>query len=418
MNWRAVTIISLAANVVLAAFLVVRGLPTPPPTIAPAPDAAATTPTDRFPTNRVLRAEPTVLPPAGNLWRQIESTDYRTYIANLRSVGCPEHVIRDVVAEDIHEVYEGLRGQPGPPLEPWASGAERAAQMRQERDRRRALDAEERAVLKELLGVEWSTEVTENWHDDPEVVALLGFVSPEKGKRFMGIVERYGELGDQLRDATEGVVLPSDQEAMQRLKDQFASELSGSLTPAEWGEMRLRLQAIFASFGSDLHLDALDVEPNRLRELLAAHMQHFDPFDELFFQLGQSDDAAAQKQRKADFEQEARRILGDDDFAELKRAEDYLYREALEFTRENDLPRTTAIELQQFKNSIQVRRNQVLNDPALSREAQQAALAELKRVAMQDVGRSLGSAAAAYQEKQLAWFNSLEQLPPPGSDNE
>jgi hypothetical protein len=303
-------------------------------------------------------------------------------------------------------------------LEPWASAAAREVRRREDRDRRRALDDEERAVLKELLGVEWSTEVTENWHDDPEVVALLGFVSPETGKRFMGIVERYEEFGDQLRDATDGVTLPSDREAARFLKEQFASEINGTLTPVEWGEMRLRLQALFASFGGDLHLTALDVQPDQLRELLSAHMQHFDPLDELFFRVGQSDDGA-EEQRKADFEQEARRILGDEGFSELKRAEDYLYREALEFTRDNGLPRATAIELQQFKNSIQTRRDRVLNDPALSREAQQAALAELKRTAMQDVGRTLGAAAAAYQENQMRWFNSLEQLPPPPrSDNE
>src|SRR6266446_3510341 len=32
------------------------------------------------------------------LWSQIESADYREYIANLRAVGCPEQIIHDIIA--------------------------------------------------------------------------------------------------------------------------------------------------------------------------------------------------------------------------------------------------------------------------------------------------------------------------------
>jgi hypothetical protein len=38
-------------------------------------------------------------------WSQLESTDYRTYVVNLRSIGCPEQTIRDIIATDLHTVY-------------------------------------------------------------------------------------------------------------------------------------------------------------------------------------------------------------------------------------------------------------------------------------------------------------------------
>jgi hypothetical protein len=44
-------------------------------------------------------------------WSQIESTDYRTYVANLRSIGCPEQTIRDIIATDIHTVYAAQLAQ-------------------------------------------------------------------------------------------------------------------------------------------------------------------------------------------------------------------------------------------------------------------------------------------------------------------
>src|SRR5262245_12164353 len=35
-------------------------------------------------------------------WSHIESQDYRTYIANLRSIGCPGQTIRDIIVADVH----------------------------------------------------------------------------------------------------------------------------------------------------------------------------------------------------------------------------------------------------------------------------------------------------------------------------
>jgi hypothetical protein len=35
-------------------------------------------------------------------WSRLESRDYRTYIANLRAIGCPEQTIRDIITADVH----------------------------------------------------------------------------------------------------------------------------------------------------------------------------------------------------------------------------------------------------------------------------------------------------------------------------
>src|SRR5437899_635393 len=37
-------------------------------------------------------------------WGQLESEDYRTYIARLRSIGCPEQTIRDIIIADLDKV--------------------------------------------------------------------------------------------------------------------------------------------------------------------------------------------------------------------------------------------------------------------------------------------------------------------------
>jgi len=42
-------------------------------------------------------------------WSQIESADYRTYVANLRGVGCPEQTIRDIIVADVKALYASRR---------------------------------------------------------------------------------------------------------------------------------------------------------------------------------------------------------------------------------------------------------------------------------------------------------------------
>lgn len=65
-----------------------------------------------WPAPPVATAQPTPSREERNVrqlnWRQIESTNYSEYIANLRSIGCPEPTIRDIVAADVAATLRGL----------------------------------------------------------------------------------------------------------------------------------------------------------------------------------------------------------------------------------------------------------------------------------------------------------------------
>jgi hypothetical protein len=37
-------------------------------------------------------------------WEQLESEDYRAYIARLRAIGCPEQTIRDIIIADVDKM--------------------------------------------------------------------------------------------------------------------------------------------------------------------------------------------------------------------------------------------------------------------------------------------------------------------------
>jgi len=76
----------------------------------PAPPAA--------PSNPAGDPPPPEPPPAFH-WRQIESSDYRQYLANLRSIGCPERLIRDILVADIEVLYRSRLARRPPHFDPW-----------------------------------------------------------------------------------------------------------------------------------------------------------------------------------------------------------------------------------------------------------------------------------------------------------
>jgi hypothetical protein len=80
-------------------------------------------------------------------WSQIESSDYRVFVSNLRGIGCPEQTIRDIISADLHSVYARRIAR----LEQEAASADPVSRDRLESDAGRLKEEEPRA-LAALLG--------------------------------------------------------------------------------------------------------------------------------------------------------------------------------------------------------------------------------------------------------------------------
>src|SRR3989442_242628 len=93
---------SLLGNAALVAALT-RPSPTPAPAPVPVVEVVVTNvvvkevpaPPETVEKTSVVRMN----------WTNVESADYRAYIANLRSVGCPEETIRDIIIADVNKLY-------------------------------------------------------------------------------------------------------------------------------------------------------------------------------------------------------------------------------------------------------------------------------------------------------------------------
>ncbi len=128
---------SLLANVLLTTALLVVRQSRPPREAAPSQPSAPPPVTISGPSAR----------PAAFDWSQLESVDYRTYIANLRGIGCPEQTIRDIISADLAGLYARRRA----PLADALRGGTAPDAVTLEFQLRK-LQREESAVLVALLG--------------------------------------------------------------------------------------------------------------------------------------------------------------------------------------------------------------------------------------------------------------------------
>src|SRR5205814_4496140 len=114
-------------------------------------------------------------------WKAIESTNYQAYIANLRSIECPEETIRDIVVTDVAKLYAkrraAIRAQ-GQPYKFWLTGdawengpARDPAIRKQLQD----LEREQRDLIRQLLGVNLQAELAKYWNADDEQERMYGF---------------------------------------------------------------------------------------------------------------------------------------------------------------------------------------------------------------------------------------------------
>ena len=177
-------------------------------------------------------------PTIGVRWSQIESTDYRRYIANLRAIGCPEETIHDIIVAAINRVY-GPRMQAiwSPPASPYWKKTRPAKPSPDQLKQLLALDAEKAALVKDLLGVPFNgqdlTDLASLHSSDAE--GQLLFLPEEKRQAACRALRDSGfeAKAANLREAEPN----SDQ---RELFGEKLTILAQVLSPGELEQFRLR----------------------------------------------------------------------------------------------------------------------------------------------------------------------------------
>src|SRR5439155_22689933 len=104
-------------------------------------------------------------------WAALESANYHIYIANLRSFGCPQETIKDIILTDIARLYARKRSETrrkGEPYRYWMpQDASTIADPKLQRQLAE-LDGEQRNRVRDLLAAEGQSEMAKYWYDETD----------------------------------------------------------------------------------------------------------------------------------------------------------------------------------------------------------------------------------------------------------
>jgi hypothetical protein len=141
-------------------------------------------------------------------WSELESENYRTYITNLRRIGCPEQTIRDIITADVASLYGSRRTR----LE------SDSVQSQNRTDQSVALRQEETWVVATLLG------------DASPTSASLGFpdIPPRSGRTHARHETVSMPLVFQDVDLSELKLNRDQLQAIDDLRHRFLDEIGGA----------------------------------------------------------------------------------------------------------------------------------------------------------------------------------------------
>lgn len=380
-------------------------------------------PISRLLTNRVLRLKPRpALPapaPAPEVvevsepfhWAQLESADYRTYIAHLRGIGCPETTVRDILIADVNDLFsvrvKALVDDATGKFWHYLTHTEEFSKLVDTKgEQLRELDHERDELLTALFG-------KSNPHADEEERAnvaarreqwenLADFLPAEKRAQLAAAQEeRQRALAEVFR--TPGLNGPQQQARRRELETAHEQALRAWLSPEEYDELRLR-QSSAASLRD--RLVGLDLPEDQVRTAAMIQLTTTDA------QTALSQKDADFQARKAQLQQSAeariKELLGAESYATFQRATDHRYEPIYRVTQRLELSDATAAQAFDIRRQAEEAANRLRNDKALSDEERQAKLQAISAETQQSLTTALGTKAfTAYEKIDGDWMHQM-----------
>jgi len=410
MKAKIILAISLCANAgVLLAYYLTKDTPKAERTAAPQVIVTNIAPASRPAETRAVRVE-NVTTNAFS-WANVESADYRDYIAKLRAIGCPEETVRDIIIADVSKLYAARVAAlypSGKDFKFWAVDDNK--KRNEERDRalkRRELEREKIALIKELIGVDLESEMA-RWSGRPDDADWrYGFLSPERQEQLKALQDKYRDL-ERAALGENGGNDPAARARIAALRAQREAEMAQLLGPQDYQEYQLRNSWTARNMRESLaSFQPTEDEFRKVFELRKA-------FDDQLGQTREGGDAQAREQRQLaqqQLEEQIRTTLGEDRYRQYQLAQDDRYRELYDFGQRNNLAQETIQSVYDMRRTAETMRRQVESDRTLSPEQRAAALTALANETRTSISTAMGEQAwKDYQRRDGGWLDRLARV--------
>jgi tetratricopeptide (TPR) repeat protein len=346
-------------------------------------------------------------------WQTVESPDYKEYIANLRSIGCPEETIRDIIIADVNKLFEdrkkalkkpekafkfwetGMSGMMGGMMDPEAIAAQQA------------LAAEKKALIRQLLGIDYEDKVNIMAAFNP-FERMLDFLPAGKQNQIMEIYQQM--QAKQVEAFKGGTPDEVDMKKMQEAQKDLEKQIAGILTPEEFEKYQLTLSQ--TAMTMRMTMDGFEPSEQEFREIFKVQKAFDDQYGLMGMGLG--GDAEGQKKRseaEAARQEQMKSILGDQRYADYQRETDFQFKALSKVADRQGLPKESAVQVWDMKKVAEQEANRVRSDSSLNPQQRQAALQAVRAETERSISKVLGDDGFGSYKKQNGawWLNGISQ---------
>lgn len=341
-------------------------------------------------------------------WREVESADYREYIANLRKIGCPENTIKDIILTDILKLYSARRGQlyhNGRAFQFWETDEKRKLNARQLEERERqlaAIDKEIPAVLRELLGINYERELNKYFVDTNEEGRRLSFLPETKRAQLLALRDEIEGMRERIMEATNGQLSDADRTALREIEERRKAALSQILTAPELAEFELRMSPTADRLRADLI--GFNPSPDEFHRIFALQQA----IEEQHGIIGTADDPATQAAAQAQLQEELKRHLDVTRYAEYLRSQNPDFRSACVFAEVYELPDSTAHTIFEIKQIAEAERQNLLSNPTIPDASRSVILNAIQAETEKNLRLTLGPKIFSnYAQSSGQWIQHL-----------
>jgi Spy/CpxP family protein refolding chaperone len=275
-------VISVTANVLLAAMLFRQHSMPRVADAATASDGAETAHTSSGPETRVAAIATDKDPLADFQWGQLESSDLKDYINNLRTFGVPGRTVRALVVARVERLYRPRlgplqRANRGVKTNFWENSPFGFAQDRNltsdQRTQLRSLQTEQKDLVKSLLGNDvYQQMARDSGYPDWSERMFGGSVPRDKQDLLTEMQQRYQEARSEAYAKADGMPDQETQAEISELERKFRKELTAALTPEQMFEYELRSSDLAGNL--KFQLGAFEPNEQEYRAIFAYKQSH------------------------------------------------------------------------------------------------------------------------------------------------
>jgi hypothetical protein len=351
-------------------------------------------------------------------WTEVESPDYKEYIARLRQIQCPEETIRDIIIADINKLYAPREAPLKVAGDDEASVSEDRSQRVAPFERRRQLrelQREKNALLKELLGIELPLDPlrARGARNYELFAAAFKALPPEKREVVREIQENYWQNSDALKDKYNNRRTMEYIEEYKRLNLERKAQLANALTPDEMDEYEMRTTNVAQNMRSSM--EGFSPTEEEFKKIFRIRKQIEEPFGGLMGAsalLDAQGNVNAQNQRsysdrQMEINEKVKEALGPERAQQYELSQDSNYRTMRQLGTKFGLSSEVVMQSYELQKTYRDQQRQLRSDPSVPPDQRNVALQQLQSNYETQFNQLVGERAAqAYRNNRGGYVES------------